>query len=275
LGVFYALSFLHFYLKLELPDIAFFTLLSAFIVVARNTLVMPFLGMNILSNWVFSRLRSQVDSQEIHSEVFLFLKDPNCTFTEFDSRFSSPFPLMNGEKNAYSLTTRRTMFQVLRTMALSVPGKEQSSTVLRSTLGTTLAGSAAITIYTTGLQSDTAVLNSYKATVEKCNQVLSHAHSTEAQRNIARELQERAVVAKKAWFHDAGTNTTIRGAKILVGEHWASAFKSSTQEISKQVSELHKISHLEGPISNHEMAYFTEKHGFQKFQVPSPLEFFF
>jgi hypothetical protein len=61
----------------------------------------------------------------------------------------------------------------------------------------------------------------------------------------------------------------------LASEDGATRLKAETHEIVSKVIELNKIAQLKGPIREHQMAPFTERYGFQKFLVPSPLEIFF
>lgn len=278
LGFFYGCCLLSFYLRAEFPDSSFFYFISSFFLVARNLMLIPFLGLNFLIHWVLSRIHLEVEKKDVSSDIFSFLKahnDSQSDFKEFDRRFFSSIPLIGSTKSLTNYTTRRTMFHVIRSISAGIPGKEQIPTVIRSTLGTTVTGGMAIGAFTAGVQSDDAVRNSHEKTLEMCGKVLENTESTQTQRYIARELRSQAETNRDEWFHDAGSSAVVRGAKILTDQGVAPRLKGESHQITLQAIELEKITHFKGSLGAKEMTYFIERHGFQKFQVPSPLENFF
>ncbi len=236
----YGFCLLSFYLQIGIPDSFSLKCVMTFFLLLRNALLFPYLGVNFLSSWIFQNFQHLVESQKCSDRIFVFLKDEKSSFPEFDKHFFSSLSLINSKKENYSYETRRTMFTFVRT-AFSLPGKEQIPTVVRSTIGTTVAGSAAITVYTSGAQTDQLVRDTHEKTINTCDQILSHPNSTSTHKNLASHLKLKMESAREEWFFEAGSNTGVRGAKILISEPTTTRLKNQVQDISFQATKLNEI----------------------------------
>ncbi len=271
LGMVYGFCLLSFYLQIEFPDSFFLKCVTVFFLVLRNALLFPYLGVNFLSSWIFQNFQHLVESEKCSERIFVFLKDEKSSFSEFDKHYFSSVSLIHSKKENYSYETRRTMFTFVRT-AFSLPGKEQIPTVVRSTIGTTIAGSAAITAYTSGAQTDQLVRESHEKTTRICNEILSHSNSTPTQKNLASQLKSKMESAREDWFFEAGANTGVRGAKILFSEPTTMRLKNQVQDLSFQATKLREISESHGEVAEMKLSQFIKRNNYTNFTAPSGLE---
>lgn len=76
-GVFYGLCFLSFYLKVEFPSSLFFYLVNAFLLIARNFFVIPYLGLNLVFLWIMVIFNILIEKKILNQTIFASLKEKN------------------------------------------------------------------------------------------------------------------------------------------------------------------------------------------------------
>lgn len=166
------------------------------------------------------------------------------------------------------------MFHVIRGI-YGLPGKEQIPLVVRTTFGTTVAGSVGITTYTSGLEADDLVRKNHERTLELCDNVLNNPKSTEMERNIAVELKMKAETARNDWFFNGGSNSSIRGVNVLLGDAQTKHLRTKCHDLNYHTLKLNEANQLTGSLREQKLAALAKELGHPHLKLSSPLEPFF
>ena len=245
IGFFYGMCFLSFLLRFEYPDSNSFFFINSTLLVLRNFFIIPFIGVLGLVNWLSQTFSALIENNIIsETELSIILTETN-QFSQFDKKlflhlpfFSSSLSVKNGEK--YPIETRRTMFSFARIIT-SIPGKETLKQTTTSVVGTTVTGSATLTLFFAGGQADKAANSALEQTLSNTSKVLNNPEASQKEKDMASYILREVEEASHDWAVNAGSTQAFRGFKFLFSESSIMSKFERYEDLRSQASTLYTI----------------------------------
>jgi len=97
-GFFYGICFLSFFLRFEMPESSFFNFLNFFLLFIRNLLIIPFMGVLGLLNWVSKTFSNLIQEKVITEGELSTILTQNQQFSAFDKKLFSYLPFLSSQK---------------------------------------------------------------------------------------------------------------------------------------------------------------------------------
>lgn len=268
-GFIISLCFLSILIRAEYPTSLWVNWLTSFIIVFRNLLVFPAIGYFSLARWCIKHIEQQISLNRI-SEAEAKKAMSGHDFETFNQNFTIlvPFSSSNRSKN-YNYTTKRNIIQWARTVLESTPTAQAVTKTVRTTVAMTVPGSAALTLYTTGHNVNSAVETNVSNTLKWS--IVGNKGSTPETDAAAKHLIHEANVLATKWISTSGPNNTFRGLK-----YWANTGQVPSQLDRSEALALaaSKLQHtIESPaFSAEQKSEIALKLIKSTSSLPSPLE---
>jgi len=239
-GFFYGICFLSFFLRFEMPESSFFNFLNFFLLFIRNLLIIPFMGVLGLLNWVSKTFSNLIQEKVITEGELSTILTQNQQFSAFDKKLFSYLPFLSSQKKNYSLESRRTMFHFSRIMT-QIPSKETLRQTTTSVAGTTLTGSVALTCFFAGARTDKNADSNLKQTTSSTSLILQNPATSNKEKDMALFLQREAKDAWNDWAANGGSTQVFRGIKYLISEPGVMSKLERSDNLRSQASTLYTI----------------------------------
>ena len=233
-----------FFLRFEFPDSSSFFVINSILLIIRNSLIIPYLGVLGLLNWIANTF-SDLIQQNIVSEMELsIILNENNQFSAFDEKLFHHLPFLLSPKKNYSLESRRTIFSFVRILSF-IPSRETLRYTTQSLFGTTLTGSVVITTFAAGVHADNRAEFNRDQAIELISDVFENPKTSPKERTLAALIEKEAKQAYTAWQNEGGDTIVYRGAKVLLSEPNSAAILDRGRKFADHAIDLRSINQLE------------------------------